>query len=105
MCNYAQRYVDRLSPYVAQFYWRGSLETNLQQNYHWWWQSFLVGGSSSIWIFGYLLWYYFTKLHITGFVSSLLFFCYGFLACGVYGLLTSTIGFLSAYAFVRRIYG
>lgn len=75
------------------------------ENYHWWWQSFLIGGSSSIWIFGYLLWYYFTKLHITGFVSSLLFFCYGFLACGVYGLLTSTIGFLSAYAFVRRIYG
>ncbi|KAF2494110.1 endomembrane protein 70 [Lophium mytilinum] len=75
------------------------------ENYHWWWQSFLVGGSSSIWIFGYLTWYYFTKLHISGFVSSLLFFCYGFLACLVYGLLTGTIGFLSAYAFVRRIYG
>ncbi|KAF2182587.1 putative multispanning membrane protein [Zopfia rhizophila CBS 207.26] len=75
------------------------------ENYHWWWQSFIVGGSSSIWIFGYLVWYYFTKLHITGFVSSLLFFCYGFLACVVYGLLTGTIGFLSAYAFVRRIYG
>jgi len=44
------------------------------ENYHWWWQSFLVGGSSSIWIFGYLTWYYFTSLHISGFVSSLLFF-------------------------------
>ncbi|OCK77531.1 hypothetical protein K432DRAFT_427938 [Lepidopterella palustris CBS 459.81] len=75
------------------------------ENYHWWWQSFLIGGSSSIWIFGYLFWYYFAKLHISGFVSSLLFFCYGFLACAVYGLLTGTIGFLSAYAFVRRIYG
>ncbi|KAF2471042.1 uncharacterized protein BDR25DRAFT_261391 [Lindgomyces ingoldianus] len=74
------------------------------ENYHWWWQSFIVGGSSSVWIFGYLVWYYFAKLHITGFVSSLLFFCYGFLACAVYGLLTGTIGFLSAYAFVRRIY-
>ncbi|ORY14206.1 multispanning membrane protein [Clohesyomyces aquaticus] len=75
------------------------------ENYHWWWQSFLVGGSSSLWIFGYLVWYYFAKLHISGFVSSLLFFCYGLLACAVYGLLTGTIGFLSAYAFVRRIYG
>ncbi|KAF2203345.1 multispanning membrane protein [Delitschia confertaspora ATCC 74209] len=75
------------------------------ENYHWWWQSFIVGGSSSIWIFGYVVWYYFTKLHISGFVSSLLFFCYGFLACGVYALLTGTIGFLAAYAFVRRIYG
>jgi transmembrane 9 superfamily protein 2/4 len=75
------------------------------ENYHWWWQSFIIGGSSSVWIFGYLVWYYFAKLHITGFVSSLLFFCYGFLACGVYALLTGTIGFLAAYAFVRRIYG
>ncbi|KAF2112150.1 hypothetical protein BDV96DRAFT_525670 [Lophiotrema nucula] len=75
------------------------------ENYHWWWQSFLVGGSSSVWIYAYLLWYYFTKLHITGFVSSLLFFAYGFLACAVYGLLMGTVGFLAAYTFVRRIYG
>lgn len=35
----------------------------------------------------------------------MLFFAYSFLACLVYGLLTGTIGFLAAYAFVRRIYG
>lgn len=74
------------------------------ENYHWWWQSFFVGGSSAVWIFAYSVWYYMFKLHITGFVSSLLFFVYTFIACCVYGLLTGTIGFLSAYAFVRRIY-
>lgn len=75
------------------------------ENYHWWWTSFLTGGSSSVWIFMYLTWYYWTKLHIDGFVSSLLFFSYGLLACLVYGLATGTIGFLVGYAFVRRIYG
>ncbi|KAE9978920.1 hypothetical protein BLS_000195 [Venturia inaequalis] len=75
------------------------------ENYHWWWQSFFVGGASSVWIFAYCVWYYVFKLHITGFVSSILFFTYSFLACTVYGLLTGTIGFLAAYAFVRRIYG
>ncbi|KAF3767847.1 hypothetical protein M406DRAFT_106769 [Cryphonectria parasitica EP155] len=75
------------------------------ENYQWWWQSFLVGGASSLWIFMYCIWYYFAKLHITGFVSSMLFFTYSFIACLVYGLLTGTVGFLSAYAFVRRIYG
>lgn len=75
------------------------------ENYHWWWPSFLVGGGSSVWIFAYSVWYYVFKLHITGFVSSLLFFSYSLLACCVYGLLTGTVGFLSAYAFVRRIYG
>ncbi|KAF2246488.1 multispanning membrane protein [Trematosphaeria pertusa] len=74
------------------------------ENYHWWWQSFLIGGSSALWIYAYLAWYFFARLHITGFVSSLLFFAYGGLACAVYGLLTGTVGFLSAYAFVRRIY-
>ncbi|CAM1511216.1 Fc.00g087290.m01.CDS01 [Cosmosporella sp. VM-42] len=75
------------------------------ENYHWWWQSFLVGGGSAIWVFAYCVWYYLFKLHITGFVSSMLFFTYSFMACCVYGLLTGTVGFLSAYAFVRRIYG
>jgi transmembrane 9 superfamily protein 2/4 len=75
------------------------------ENYHWWWHSFVIGGSSSAWIYAYLAYCYFTKLHITGFVSSLLFFTYGFLACAVNALLTGTIGFLAAYIFVRRIYG
>ncbi|KXT09699.1 hypothetical protein AC579_8949 [Pseudocercospora musae] len=75
------------------------------ENYHWWWQSFFVGGSSSIWIFLYCVYYYANHLHITGPVSTMLFFSYSFLACLVYGLLTGTIGFLTAYAFVRKIYG
>ncbi|KAJ5454763.1 Transmembrane 9 superfamily member 7 [Penicillium daleae] len=74
------------------------------ENYHWWWQSFLTGGSSAFWIFAYCIWYYMFKLHITGFVSTLLFFSYSFLACAVYGLLTGTVGFIAAYTFVRRVY-
>jgi transmembrane 9 superfamily protein 2/4 len=74
------------------------------EDYNWWWHSFAVGGGSSIWVWCYCVWYYFTKLHIQGFVSGLLFFSYSFMACVVYGLLTGTVGFLTAYAFVRRIY-
>ena len=75
------------------------------ENYHWWWQSFMVGGGSAVWVFAYSVWYYLFKLHISGLVSSMLFFAYSFMACCVYGLLTGTVGFLCAYAFVRRIYG
>ena len=64
-----------------------------------------MGGASAFWIFVYSIWYYATKLHIEGFVSSLLFFSYSALACMVYGLATGTIGFLAAYAFIRRMYG
>jgi len=75
------------------------------ENYNWWWQSFMVGGGSAVWVFVYCVWYYFMRLHITGVISSVLFFSYSFMACCVYGLLTGTVGFLTAYAFVRRIYG
>lgn len=64
-----------------------------------------MGGASAGWVFVYCVWYYFAKLHIHGVVSSMLFFSYSFVACVVYGLLTGTVGFLTAYAFVRRIYG
>ena len=74
------------------------------QNYHWWWQSFFVGGGSAFWVFVYCIWYYATRLHIQGFISSMLFFSYSFLTCIVYGLLSGTVGFLTAYAFVRRLY-
>jgi len=75
------------------------------ENYHWWWQSFLIGGGSAVWIFIYCGWFYLTKLNIEGFLPGVLFFSYAFLACAVYGLLAGTVGFLAAYAFVRRIYG
>ena len=75
------------------------------EDYNWWWHSFLVGGGSSVWIFAYCCWYYVARLHIQGWVSGLLFFGYCGMACVVYGLLTGTVGFLTGYAFVRRIYG
>ncbi|KAI0489503.1 endomembrane protein 70 [Xylaria cf. heliscus] len=74
------------------------------ENYHWWWQSFAVGGGSALWVFIYSIWYYFFKLHITGFISSMLFFVYSFMACCVYGLLTGTVGFLATYGFIRKLY-
>lgn len=75
------------------------------EDYHWWWYSFAVGGGSSFWVFVYCVWYYFTKIHIKGFVSGFLFFSYSAIACAVYGLMCGTIGFLTAHEFVKRIYG
>ena len=75
------------------------------ENYHWWWQSILTGAGSVIWIYMYCGWFYWTKLHKQGFISAMLFFCYCGLGCAVYGLLMGTVGFLTAYTFIRKIYG
>lgn len=74
------------------------------ENYNWWWHSFFVGAGSSVWIFLYCVWYYTFKLQIQGFISAILFFAYCLLGCTVYGLLCGTVGFLTAFAFVRKIY-
>ncbi|CZT11267.1 probable multispanning membrane protein [Rhynchosporium graminicola] len=72
------------------------------EDYNWWWHSFFVGGGSAVWMWCYCVWYYCVKLHIEGFVSGLLFFVYSAMACVVYGLLTGTVGFLTAYAFRHK---
>lgn len=74
------------------------------ENYKWWWQSFLVGASSSVWLFLYCIYWYFTRLYVKGFVSGLLFFAYAGIGGIVYGLFTGTVGFIAAYGFVRTIY-
>eukprot|EP00047_Mylnosiga_fluctuans_P003679 m.230337 g.230337 ORF g.230337 m.230337 type:complete len:629 (-) comp12047_c0_seq1:1325-3211(-) len=75
------------------------------ENYHWWWRSFLLGGSCAIYVFLYSVFYYATKLSIDDAVATLLYFGYSLLmALGVF-LATGTIGFYSAFIFIRKIYG
>ena len=75
------------------------------ENYGWWWQSFMTGGSMAFWVFVYSVWYLWTKLHVEGFVSTTLYLCYSAVGCGVLGLAGSTVGVCVAWAWIRRIYG
>lgn len=74
------------------------------EDYHWWWRSYFTSGSSAVYLFLYSI-YYYTKLDIHGFVSTILYF--GYMTIISYGFfcLTGTVGFLATFWFVRRIYG
>ncbi|KAG5892132.1 hypothetical protein JTB14_032354 [Gonioctena quinquepunctata] len=74
------------------------------EDYHWWWRSFVVSGGSACYILGYSLFYFMTKLEITEFIPTLLYIGYTGLMVFTFWLLTGTIGFFAAYAFVRKIY-
>lgn len=74
------------------------------EDYHWWWRSFIVSGGSAIYILLYSLFYFATKLEITEFIPTLLYLGYTGLMVFSFWLLTGTIGFFAAYAFVRKIY-
>ncbi|KAI0240056.1 Transmembrane 9 superfamily member 4 [Lamellibrachia satsuma] len=75
------------------------------EDYHWWWRSFIVSGGSAVYVFAYAVFYFVTKLEITEFTPTLLYFGYTMLMVFTFWLVTGTIGFYAAYFFIRRIYG
>ncbi|XP_075151295.1 transmembrane 9 superfamily protein member 4 [Haematobia irritans] len=74
------------------------------EDYRWWWRSFIVSGGSAVYVLFYSIFYFFTKLEITEFIPTLLYFGYTSLMVLTFWLLTGTIGFFAAYSFIRKIY-
>ncbi|KAI3798737.1 hypothetical protein L1987_34015 [Smallanthus sonchifolius] len=74
------------------------------EDHEWWWRSFLCGGSTGVFIFGYCLYYYYERSDMSGFMQTSFFF--GYMACICYGffLMLGTVGFRAALFFVRHIY-
>jgi len=64
-----------------------------------------MGGSSAGYMFIYSIFYFCTKLEITTFVSTMLYFGYMGIAALIFFLLTGTIGFYACYFFVWKIFG
>merc|ERR1719409_1955238 len=58
------------------------------EDYHWWWRSFLTAGSSGLYLFAY----------------SIIYFTYMLVFATLFFLITGTIGFFSCYWFVWTIY-
>ena len=44
------------------------------EDYHWWWRSFLVSACSALYVMLYGVYYYFSHVHSSWFVSGLIFF-------------------------------
>ncbi|KAI4307693.1 hypothetical protein L6164_030853 [Bauhinia variegata] len=74
------------------------------EDHEWWWRSFLCGGSTGLFIYGYCWYYYHARSDMSGFMQTSFFF--GYMACICYGffLMLGTVGFRAALIFVRHIY-
>jgi transmembrane 9 superfamily protein 2/4 len=75
------------------------------EDYQWWWRSFLSAGSSGGYLFLYSIWYFASKLSIEGLVPTVLYFSYMAMVSITFFLLTGSIGFFACLWFVRKIYG
>lgn len=70
----------------------------------WWWRAFLNGGGVAFYIFAYSAFYFLTRLEITAFVPSLLYF--GYMTCVSLAVfcLAGSVGLWACLWFVRSIY-
>ncbi|CAM9296625.1 unnamed protein product [Ascophyllum nodosum] len=74
------------------------------EDYRWWWRAFLSAGSSAVYLFVYSIWYFYSKLEITGFISTMVYFGYMLVIALTFFLLTGSSGFFACFWFVRKIY-
>jgi transmembrane 9 superfamily protein 2/4 len=74
------------------------------EDYSWWWRSFLISGSTGIYVFCYGLFYYSTRLNIEAGSSSVMYFGYTFILSLFIFLMTGSIGFLASFLFVKNMY-
>lgn len=74
------------------------------EDHAWWWRSFMTSGFAAFYLFIYCVHYFISKMSISGFVSTLLYFGYTSIMVFLFFLLTGTVGFFACLWFVRCIY-
>lgn len=74
------------------------------EDWRWPWTSLLASGSTALYVFLYGVYYFHFKTSMTGFIQTAYFFGYLVLFSVALGFMCGSIGFLGAFAFVRRIF-
>jgi transmembrane 9 superfamily protein 2/4 len=75
------------------------------EDYHWWWRSFLTSGSCAFYLWMYTIFYFYTKLDIVTATSALLYFAYMAIVSVGFFFVTGVIGFTATFWFMVTIYG
>jgi transmembrane 9 superfamily protein 2/4 len=75
------------------------------EDHRWWWRSFTASGACGLYVWLYTIYYFFTSVHLSGFVPVLIYFSYMTLLSFVVAVMAGAVGFLSSLLFVRYIYG
>lgn len=74
------------------------------EDYHWWWRSFLSGGSTGLIIYLYAAYFFLYRSEMSGALQASFFFGYMLLVSFAFFLLLGTVGFFSVHIFVKKIY-
>lgn len=75
-----------------------------REDHRWWWHSFINGGSTGLFIFGYSFFYFFHRSKMSGFLQGSFYFGYTGIAAYGFSLMLGFVGFVSSFYFVNYIY-
>ncbi|GAA5807519.1 hypothetical protein MFLAVUS_000882 [Mucor flavus] len=74
------------------------------EDYHWSWRAFLTSGAAGLYVFLYSILYYFTKLDISTFTSTVLYLGYSAVISILLAVFTGSVGYLSCLYFLQKIF-
>ncbi|KAK9806376.1 hypothetical protein WJX72_012132 [[Myrmecia] bisecta] len=74
------------------------------EDHRWWWRSFLCGGSTGLFVYGYCFYYFLARSDMSGFMQVSFFFGYMALVCFGFFIMLGTVGWRASLMFVRHIY-
>ncbi|KAH6562874.1 hypothetical protein BASA61_010160 [Batrachochytrium salamandrivorans] len=74
------------------------------EDYMWSWRSFMTSGASGFYIMLYSIVYAARRLHLVDFSSLALYFTWSLVISLMFTVFTGTVGYVSAFAFIRVIY-
>ncbi|KAI8364031.1 hypothetical protein EDC96DRAFT_608750 [Choanephora cucurbitarum] len=74
------------------------------EDYHWSWRAFMTAGATGFYVYVYSFLYYYTKLNINTFASTVLYFGYSSIISILLSIMTGSIGYLSCLVFLRKIF-
>lgn len=77
----------------------------VDNNPNWQWLSFRIGSSVGLYIYGYSFYYFFSHLHVSDFVSILLYFGYMGLVSLLIAIACGSMSVMTGLIFIRNIYG
>lgn len=75
-----------------------------REDHRWWWQSFINGGATGLFIFAYSFYYLFNRSNMDGFLQLSFYFGYTGMVSYFFFLMLGFVGFVSSFTFVEYIF-
>ena len=75
------------------------------ENHRWWWFSFLTAGGNALYTYCYSLFWFRSLEASKMLITYMLYFGYMFLICTAIFLVTGSVGMLTSFWFIRKIFG